>query len=324
MITTEIEKAEVKGDVAIVDGYAYELERSIPKIGRYLGEANDLIFPEIEATVELAADAKTAVITITAIEEKKGINKIEIWQAGEKLEEFEYNNVREEIIREYTAKQNGKYTIKVYADIMNSKTIEIKGTLTSVKFEPEGNNEWKNKHRAKVIIKDTEDKVINAKYQWTGSVVEPGYETFTESFKSGDIITKSGVTGEYYLWILLETEKGKTNICRSEKFNFDNKGPLVTITKKENEIGEAISITVSAKDEQAGMIENPIFNYYIKKVSDTEYGVAEYTGTENNYTFNGLEKNIDYDIKVTTKDKCNNIGEQKIRNYILYRRANKQ
>lgn len=72
------------------------------------------------------------------------------------------------------------------------------------------------------------------------------------------------------------------------------------------------------------MIENPIFNYYIKKVSDTEYGVAEYTGTENNYTFNGLEKNIDYDIKVTTKDKCNNIGEQKIRNYILYRRANKQ
>ena len=38
IIKSEIEEAEIKGDVVIVDGYAYELDRSVPKIERYLGK----------------------------------------------------------------------------------------------------------------------------------------------------------------------------------------------------------------------------------------------------------------------------------------------
>ncbi|MCI8273398.1 MAG: hypothetical protein HFJ55_04880 [Clostridia bacterium] len=198
MITTKIEKVEVKGDISIVDGYAYELDRSVPKIGRYKGKEKDLIFPEVEATVKLAEDGKTATITITAKEEKNGINKIEIWQAGEKLEEFTYDNIKEEIIKGYIAKQNGKYTIKVYADLMNSTKVEVEGLVASVKFEPEGSNEWKKEHTTKVTIKETEERVIESKYQWTNSVVEPGDETFTEIFESGDTITKNGFTATKY------------------------------------------------------------------------------------------------------------------------------
>ncbi|MCI8272472.1 MAG: hypothetical protein HFJ55_00110 [Clostridia bacterium] len=276
MITKEIKGAEIKGEIAIVDGYAYELDRSVPKIGRYLGKEKDLIFPEIDVIVKLSEDSKTAAITIAAQEETNGINKIEIWQAGEKLEEFEYDNVKEEITQEYISKQNGKYTIKVYADIMNSKTVEVEGIVAEVKFEPEGNNEWKKEHSTKVIIEEVEDKVINAKYQWTNSVIEPEEDIFTESFKSGDTITKNEITGTHYLWTMIETQSGKKVKWRSEGFNFDNEGPIVTLTS--TPVSESsFTLNVTANDANSG-IER--YEFYVennlKETIEIEGNTAAY------------------------------------------------
>ena len=48
LIKSEIPGSDVKGDVAIIGEYAYELDRSVPKIGRYLGKADDLIFQQLQ------------------------------------------------------------------------------------------------------------------------------------------------------------------------------------------------------------------------------------------------------------------------------------
>ncbi|MCI8272720.1 MAG: hypothetical protein HFJ55_01390 [Clostridia bacterium] len=309
MITTEIEKAEIKGDIAIVDGYAYELDRSVPKIGRYKGKYKDLIFPEVDATVELAENAKTATITIKAKEKTKGINKIEIWQAGEKLEEFTYDNVKEEITQEYTAKQNGKYTIKAYADIMNSKTVEVEGILATVKFEPNGNNEWKKEHSTKVTIEEVEDKVINAKYQWTNSVIEPADETFTESFKSGDTITKNEITGTCYLWTMLEMKSGKKVKWRSEGFDFDNEGPNITefTATKYSETG--ITLSATAQDIGFGTVK---FEFYVDNVlKDTQTCSATTLNVTKSSTITGLTTG-NHTCKVVVYDKEDNSSNKTI------------
>ncbi|MCI8272593.1 MAG: hypothetical protein HFJ55_00730 [Clostridia bacterium] len=307
IITNEIEGAEVKGDIAVVDGYAYELDRSVPKIGRFLGKSKDLIFPEVEATVELAADAKTAVITITAIEEKKGINKIEIWQAGEKLDEFTYDDLKEEIKKEYTVNQNGKYTIKAYANIMNSKTIDVEGIVATVKFEPNGNEEWKKEHTTKITIQETGDRVVNAKYQWTDSVVEPEEDTFTKNFKSGDTITENEVTGKYYLWTMIETKSGQKTKWRSEAFFFDNEGPNITSFTSEKYSEDGIILSATAQDVGLGTVK---FEFYVDEVlKDTQTFTATTSKVTKNKTITGLTtgshncKVIVYDAKNNTSDK---------------------
>ncbi|MCI8273709.1 MAG: hypothetical protein HFJ55_06485 [Clostridia bacterium] len=285
IIKSEIKGAEVKGDISIVDGYAYELDRSVPKIGRYLGKSKDLIFPEIEVTVELAEDRKTAKIKITAIEEKNGINKIEIYQAGEKLDEFKYDNIKEEIKKEYTAKQNGKYTIKVYANIMNSKTVEVDGIVAAVNFEPDGNEEWKKEHRTKVTIQETEDRVIESKYQWTNSVVEPEDETFIENFKSGDTIIMNEVTGKHYLWLMLEMQSGGKVKWRSEAFNFDNEGPIGTLTS--TPISQtSFKLTATANDEYSGIEK---YEFYVENDLKEIIGIEENTAF---YTLNNLNMGL--------------------------------
>jgi hypothetical protein len=309
IITNEIEGAEVKGDIAVVDGYAYELDRSVPKIGRYLGKAKDIVFPELEATVELAEDRKTAIIKIRAKEEQKGINKIEIWQEGEKLDEFPYDKVKEEITKDYLARQNGKYTIKVYAEIMNSKTVEVEGILATVKFEPNGNSEWKKEHSTKVTIKETEDKVINAKYQWTNSVVEPVDETFTESFKSGDIITKDEVTGTHYLWTMLEMQSGQKVKWRSEGFNFDNEGPEITSFTATKYSEKGITLSATAQDTGSGTAK---FEFYVdNELKDTQTCSATTLSVTKSKTITGLTTG-NHTCKVIVYDEEDNISDKTI------------
>ena len=236
----------------------------MPQIGRYLGKADKLIFPEVNVSIKTADNKKQATITITAKEELVGIKRIEIWQAGEKLDEFPYENIKTEITKEYEVRQNGKYQIKVYGDLMSSKTVEVTGILSSVKFEPSENSEWKKEHVTKVTIQETGEKIVKARYQWINSVAEPNDDVFPEeqTFQSGDTITKNGITGTYYLWVMLETESGEKVkwISEGEGFNFDNEGPTITaFTPTKNSL-TAITLSATVQDNKLGTTK---FEFYV-------------------------------------------------------------
>jgi len=265
LIKSEIEGADVKGDIAIVGGYAYELDRSVPKIGRYLGKAENLVFPTVNATVQLASDKKNATVTINASENKNGINKIEIWLLGEKIKEYIYDPAKLDIIEQYTATQNGKYIIKAYGDLMANVTVEVTGIMPGIEFEPNGNTTWEKQHSTKIKVTETEEKIKNMKYQWTNSVTEPADNTFTENCKDGDTITKNNVTGTYYLWILLETESGATAKRRSERFNFDNEGPTITSFTATKYSQDSIILDVTTQDMKSGTVK---IEFYIDEETE--------------------------------------------------------
>ena len=303
LIKSEIEGADVKGDIAIVGGYAYELDRSVPKIGRYLGKAENLVFPTVNATVQLASDKKNATVTINASENKNGINKIEIWLLGEKIKEYIYDPAKLDIIEQYTATQNGKYIIKAYGDLMANVTVEVTGIMPGIEFEPNGNTTWEKQHSTKIKVTETEEKIKNMKYQWTNSVTEPADNTFTENCKDGDTITKNNVTGTYYLWILLETESGATAKRRSEAFNFDNEGPSITTftTTKYSETG--ITLSATATDNKSGAVK---FEFYVDNVlKGTETCSATTSNVTKSKTITGLSMGS-HNCKVIVYDAKNN------------------
>ncbi|MCI8273691.1 MAG: hypothetical protein HFJ55_06395 [Clostridia bacterium] len=282
MITRGIEGAEVKGDIAIADGYAYEIDRSVPKIGKYLGKEKDLVFPEIVTSVTLAEDNKTATIHITAKEERNGISKIEIIQYGHVLETYEYENIKEEITENFITKQNGVYTIKVYTGITISERVKVEGIIASIEYSPNGSEEYKKEHRVKVSVKETDEKVKSIKYQWLDTTVEPSKESFLENCENNGTVIGKGVTGTYYLWILLETENGKTNICRSEGFNFDNQGPIVQLTSTPTS-ETSFTLNASANDKHSGIeryefyVEGETIDTQVTQISSVQ---AVWAGTE--------------------------------------------
>ena len=309
LIKSEIPGSDVKGDVAIIGEYAYELDRSVPKIGRYLGNPKDLVFPTVNATVQLASDKKNATITINASENKNGINKIEIWLLGEKIKEYKYDPSKPEVTEPYIATHNGKYIIKAYGDLMASVTVEVTGIMPGIEFEPNGNTTWEKQHSTKIKVTETEEKIKNMKYQWTNSVTEPADNTFTETCKDGETITKNNVTGQYYLWILLETESGATAKRRSEAFNFDNEGPSITTftTTKYSETG--ITLSATATDNKSGAVK---FEFYVDNVlKGTETCTATTESVTKSITITGLSTGS-HNCKVIVYDAKNNSSTQTV------------
>ena len=92
----------------------------------------------------------------------------------------------------------------------------------------------------------------------------------------------------------------------------DGVKPNVTITlgtTTEN----SISVTVNATDGESGMPATPTYKYYIKKSSEGSYSKAPEETNDETHTFEGLESDEIYDIKVEVADNAGNIGsgEQK-------------
>lgn len=261
-ILNRLSDTEVLDEVIITDGYAFALDRSVPKIGEYLGKKEELVFPTVTVSeVTLAGDTKSATFTITANEETKGINRIEIWLSGVKLDTIQGENEKT-VTHPYTVTRNGVYTIKAYADLSASATVNVVGIIPSVEFTPNGNTEWKKQHTTKVAIKET---VTSLKYKWTKDGINPpSLGEFTEECPSDRTITggNDSMTGSYYLWILVTVGKGedqKTNICGSKVFNFDNTAPTAELSTEwiEEETRNRLKITVSnAQDDLSGVNEN--------------------------------------------------------------------
>ena len=291
-------RGELKGDTAIYNGYAFELDRNVPELKDYVGIQEELKFPELNVTFQNSDDKQTLNVTIKAKEEQNGINKIEILEDGFVIHTFEYENIKSEIIENYELKRNGNYIVKVYSKLTDVAYVNVEGLTMSVEFSKNGDTTWKTEHSTTLNVSEKIEKVKSIKYQWTQSTVEPEEDTFIDICNNGDTLTKAGVTGKWYLWILLETEIGNKRIDRSEAFYFDNLGPIANIN-----LGiitrNSIELIVDASDDDSGLVTNETYKYYL---DDT----LKKSTTENKYTYSGLQMGKNYEIKVEIVDNIGN------------------
>lgn len=126
-ITNNLPNSEIKGDIAIVDGWAFELDRSVPRIGQNLGKEGTFTYPTLEITKDaFSKENLTVDIHIKAQEPEHGISKIEVILDGKVVHTFtDCDNSTDEIFRTYPATKNGTYSIKVYSEIIGTGYIKV-------------------------------------------------------------------------------------------------------------------------------------------------------------------------------------------------------
>ena len=165
---------------------------------------------------------------------------------------------------------------------------------------------------------------------WNESEV-PETATADVSFSTEEnfniVYTETLTDGEPSDWQAYEegTILNKTNgstiyVCLTDGLNYgeyttvnvtDFEGPLVNI-ETSGVTTNAVTVNVTAEDRGAGMPENPVYSYYIKESGEDEYELKAEEIEQPYYTFTGLNNKTVYDIKVETKDKIGNLGDDTI------------
>lgn len=94
-----------------------------------------------------------------------------------------------------------------------------------------------------------------------------------------------------------------------EVFTEDNTGPTVNILVKKI-TSSSITVEAIAVDKLSGLKKENTYKYYIKKSSEADSSYEEKEISSNKiYTFNGLDTDTSYDIKIITEDNVGNTGE---------------
>ena len=168
------------------------------------------------------------------------------------------------------------------------------------------NLEWMNR-KASVTI----TKMVSEEYEIEYKIIGSNGETKQEYEKiANGARTNEASLGDIIIARLTDgTNYGKTASIEIQ----DTIAPKVTITNGTIKTN-SITITVGAEDKEAGMPEEIIYNYYIKKSTDVNYSdKARYTGSKTNIEFTDLDQSTNYDIKVETIDLAGNKGSAETR-----------
>ena len=284
-----------------LNGFIFELDRSVPKLGKYIGQATKPRIKEINVTNETTNSISIEVIALRA-------------EGGKYTYYIKKNNEGEESWKEVKGSNNTcvfnnletnvVYNIKVRVEAKNG---EAEGEINVQTGEmPEGTikfteAEWQGDGTAKVTISTTADG-YTLQYQ-IGAIEETGWKNIS----SGEEITglTHGQTVYGRLFDGINGTKDDASFIVKDEIK-----PIVTVTAG-TITTNSIAVSVEAQDNESGMKEDPTYTYYIKKTSEGEDAyLAKATDiASNSYTFTGLTQETSYDIKVEVNgDKALNKG----------------
>ena len=158
-IRDNLPDSKIAGDIVIIDGWAFELDRTVPEIKQNLGKEGDYTFPKIlSVTANIAENKENATLTIEAEETENGIDKIEIYLDGKKVDERDCGGSKETVtITTNPLTDNGKYIIKVYSKLMATEIKEITELIPITKLEVTSSNSTDNTY-ATITVKTQEVK----------------------------------------------------------------------------------------------------------------------------------------------------------------------
>ena len=284
-------------------------------------EKNDNYEQEKKVIVKYPGEGNKYVIitgSVTSNKELKEFNEklecSETLPVGSTLKENTIYKTEENL--ELTYKTNGTIKAKVNDTVNEKETEEIEiinvdNEKPTVTFETNGNDTYQKTQSTKVTVTDTQSGISTLKYQWTNSTNQPAASTFTTTFTSGDTLTKSDGTGDYYLWILAIDNAGNQIITKSNTFKLDNNAPSCNWSGEATTYRTSADITVTCKDQESGCLNttnSKTWNYKETKVTDE----VSYTISDNAGNTTTCAKTINVYVD-TTPPTCNIEGN--ITNY---------
>lgn len=218
-----------------------------------------------------------------------------------------------------------------------SGTVTFSGTSTdgdsqfdssNITFEPNGNTTYANGCGTKVTVDI--DNIRTLQYLWVEGNSEPTDKEFQNTFENGSTLSTGGVTGDYYLWVLVTNSSGNKVKTKSNVFKLDNKNPTVpTISSVDSvsneEVGHDVHLTISGStalsgikgyeysfndgttwktyDSSTGIVitDEGITNVVARAVSNTN----KYSSSSSKYIVNIKKEDMVLTYKVSTLEKTN-------------------
>ena len=292
----------VKDDTIEKDGFLFELDRSVPKIGEFIRKIEDPIIDDIRViekttnSVTIEVDARDDDDATYTYWIKKNTDGEDAWEEVKSGPEntCKFEGLEDDVV----------YDIKVKIENFRGEAEEVIHVTTqpmptgAIEFTEV---EW-NEGEASVVV-STEEEGFTLQYQING-IDEDSWIDIT----SGGTIEGLEYADEVYARLWDGNNASDHAYLKVE----DTVKPIVTLNAGEI-ASNSIEVNVKVVDKESGMIENPTYTYYIKKSEEGEENYRVPEGAENitlnEYTFRGLEDGVSYDIKVEVReDKAGNMG----------------
>lgn len=272
-----------------LDGHIFDLDRSVPELGKYQGELTGPRIKEIKTTNK-TTNSVTVEVDVTNAEKatytylyKKDTEGEESWKEAGKSDSNTF------IIE---GLEDGEiYDIKVVVETSEGKTegsISVQlgnipqGTITF------SNQRWIGDGTATVQI-NTSTTGFTLQYK----ITETGNWT---TIDNNGIITgiKHGNTVFGRLWDGKNESKNEATTTINDLLD-----PTISSFKATGTTINSITVQVSATDGESGLATKGTYKYYL---NDLLHGTSE----NNTYTYSGLSDNTTYTLKVVVTDNAGN------------------
>ena len=158
-IKSEIPEAKVSDTIVVIGDWAFQIDRDKFEIVNDLGKEGEYTFPKVlSVTTNVSDNKETATLTIEAEETENGIEKIEVFLDGKKVDEKACGGSKTKVtVTTDPLTENGKYTIKVYSKLMATEIKEITELVSVTSLEVTSSNSSDNTY-ATITVKAKEAK----------------------------------------------------------------------------------------------------------------------------------------------------------------------
>lgn len=277
-----------------LNGFVFELDRSVPKLGKYIRKIEGPRIIKINVTNRTTS----SISILVEASEVDGATFTYSYKKNDDAEE-NWNEVGKESINTFTFDEleaNTIYNIKVQVETKGGNTEKIINVLTgelpvgAITFT---DPIWSN-GTASVTI-NTEETVLNLQYQidsFSGTWTDISAGTKIEGLKHGQTVYAILTDGTNV------TEPASASIT-------DTIIPTVSQIATGAVTDNSITVTVTATDGESGLAASGTYKYFLD-------GTEKATIESNTYTFNGLTAETNYNIKVEAYDQAGNKGENTI------------
>lgn len=286
-------EAEVDDEEISLNGYTFELDRSVPQLGDYVGESGNLPakIRKVEVTNKTLSEVSIQVTTARA----EGAT---LRYSYKKITDADYQGNIEQSENTYTfseleSKQTYKIKVELLKDnqVVDTEEIEVRlGNLEegSITF---GKVTWSNGTASVPVSTNTSYQI---QYQ-IGATEESGWTNIPVN----GIIT--GITNGQEVYARLFD--GKNGSDPASITVEDTTAPEIIKFEATEVTYNSIKVEVEAKDEESGLATTETYQYYLGDE-------LKETSTNTSCTFENLNTETSYNIKVIVKNKVGRTNER--------------
>ena len=290
-----------------LNGREYEINTEEGFSIKYIGKADGTAmlmprFSKVEAVVE-GSTIKVNVELKKSTEEGTKIkysiqkeNETELIKASDEISDLTYTFENLEMRQTYIITVQATNEYGTTNRKIKTRTISLSElTQGKAEFVITPNEKWQEK--VKVTIKNSYENT-NTILQYSVGDINNWTTYTTEGF---EVNKNTTIYGRFY-----NTTTKEIGYAFTIKVQvIDDIGPQITITKQ-TITSKTITIEVESKDNELGIPDTITYQYYIGTTKDNQKLVE--AKTANTITYDNLQANTKYIVKVQTKDKMENVG----------------